>query len=77
MHTLDTLRAIVARIDAAVTPAECDAIWLDLMGLESVDYADEAGAQSIDDARDILRDWVREECHAHGIHCADVGLTQH
>lgn len=71
---LEELRQIVASINEATTAAQLDALWLDLMGLESVDYEDEAGAQTIDEARDILRDWVREECHADGIHCADVGL---
>lgn len=46
----------LARVNAATTRADLDALALEFMGLESVDHEDsEDTATSLEDARDILR----------------------
>lgn len=67
------LRESLARINAAQTRQQLDALALEMMGLECVDCDDNAGdSTTLDDARDILRDSIKETCFSFGIHCAEV-----
>ena len=70
-HLLTELTAAVQAAEAATTPAQVGAAYLQLVGYDS--HEDDPTA-TLDELGDMLLDYVREACHADGIHVADVGL---
>lgn len=71
MTTQTELSAAVRAAQAATTPAELGRIYQQLVGY---DLHEDDPTLSVDELRDMLFDYVREVCHADGVHCADVGL---
>ena len=69
-----TLRADLAEIDRAADGAALRALYLDRIGLGALDV-DTDGAEDPtppDQVREILRDFVREDCAALGVHWSEV-----
>lgn len=65
------LAGYVQRLQAATTREEVGAVYAQMVGYDS---AAEDEAAPLDDLRDDALDYVREVCHANGIHVSTVGL---
>lgn len=68
--TANTLRAEVAAIRAA-DRAGIGRMYARIVGY---DVFEDDPAMSTDDGRDLLLDFIREQCWWVGVHCADAGL---
>ena len=76
MTDFTDLRALCRRVESAQTATTLRAVYLDLIGLESVEFdADDGNDEApIDLIREILRDLLSEACERAGIDPSDIGM---
>ena len=71
MAQIKNLKASVEQIKTAVDQQALATLYVEMVGYDP--FEDEP-ANTVQEVRETLLDFVRELCFESGVHCADVGL---